>query len=286
VKIMAKSAFRKKEELKQMINLMTGNPVIGIANVTGIPSAQMQAMKKKMRGKISVKVVKNTLLLMALEEIAKKEHNVEKLKDEVDGQTAIITTNINPFKLYKEMDATKTKMPAKGGETAPEDIMVKSGETEFKPGPIVGELQKAGIPAAIEKGKVMIKQDKTVVKSGEKIPKNLAVVLTRLGIYPLTAGFDLTAVYENGMVFKSDVLAVDETKLRNDMMLLSSRAFSLAMHLSYLTPLTVKPLITKAHDQALSLSVNLNIPTKETIRIILSKAYAQGLALKSVIKEE
>ena len=283
---MAKSAFRKKEELKQMINLMTRNPVIGIANVTGIPSAQMQAMKKKMRGKISVKVVKNTLLLMALEEIAKKEHNVEKLKDEVDGQTAIITTNINPFKLYKEMDATKTKMPAKGGETAPEDIMVKSGETEFKPGPIVGELQKAGIPAAIEKGKVMIKQDKTVVKSGEKIPKNLAVVLTRLGIYPLTAGFDLTAVYENGMVFKSDVLAVDETKLRNDMMLLSSRAFSLAMHLSYLTPLTVKPLITKAHDQALSLSVNLNIPTKETIRIILSKAYTQGLALKSVIKEE
>ncbi|MBU4256703.1 MAG: 50S ribosomal protein L10, partial [Thermoplasmatales archaeon] len=242
--------------------------------------------KKKMRGKISVKVVKNTLLLMALEEIAKKEHNVEKLKDEVDGQTAIITTNINPFKLYKEMDATKTKMPAKGGETAPEDIMVKSGETEFKPGPIVGELQKAGIPAAIEKGKVMIKQDKIVVKSGEKIPRNLAVVLTRLGIFPLTAGFDLTAVYENGLIFKPDVLAVDETKLRNDIMLLSSRAFSLAMHLSYITPLTVKPLIIKAHDQALSLSVNLNIPTKETIRIILSKAYSQGLALKSIIKEE
>jgi large subunit ribosomal protein L10 len=285
VKIMAKSASRKKEELKQMINLMTGNPVIGIANITGIPAAQMQTMKKKLRGRISVKVVKNTLCLMALEEIAKKERNVGKLKDEIDGQTAIITTNINPFKLYKEMDATKTKMPAKGGETAPEDIMVKSGETEFKPGPIVGELQKAGIPAAIEKGKVVIKQDKTVVKSGEKIPKNLAVVLTRMGIYPLTAGFDLTAVYENGMVFKPEILAVDETKLRNDIMLLSNQAFSLAMHLSYITSLTVKPLITKAHNQALSLSVNLNIPTKETIPIILSKAYSQGLALKSVVKK-
>ena len=282
---MAKSASRKKEELKQIINLMTGNPVIGIANITGIPAAQMQTMKKKLRGRISVKVVKNTLLLMALEEMAKKEHTIEKLKDEVDGQTAIIATNINPFKLYKEMDATKTKMPAKGGETAPEDIMVKSGETEFKPGPIVGELQKAGIPAAIEKGKVMIKQDKIVVKSGEKIPRNLAVVLTRLGIFPLTAGFDLTAVYENGMIFKPDVLAVDETKLRNDIMLLSNQAFSLAMHLSYITPLTVKPLITKAHAQALSLSVNLNIPTKETIKMIVSKAYSQGLALKSIVKE-
>jgi len=282
---MAKSASRKKEDLKQMINLITGNPVTGIANITGIPAAQMQTMKKKMRGKISVKVVKNTLLLMALEEMAKKEHNVEKLKEVVDGQTAIIATNINPFKLYKEMDATKTKMPAKGGETAPEDIMVKSGETEFKPGPIVGELQKAGIPAAIEKGKVMIKQDKIVVKSGEKIPRNLAVVLTRLGIFPLTAGFDLTAVYENGMIFKPDVLAVDEVKLRNDIMLLSNQAFSLAMHLSYITPLTVKPLIIKAHDQALSLSVNLNIPTKETIKMIISKAYSQGLALKSIVNK-
>ena len=282
---MAKSASRKKEELKQIINLMTGNPVIGIANITGIPAAQMQTMKKKLRGRISVKVVKNTLLLMALEEMAKKEHNVEKLKEVVDGQTAIIATNINPFKLYKEMDATKTKMPAKGGETAPEDIMVKSGETEFKPGPIVGELQKAGIPAAIEKGKVMIKQDKIVVKSGEKIPRNLAVVLTRLGIFPLTAGFDLTAVYENGMIFKPDVLAVDEVKLRNDIMLLSNQAFSLAMHLSYITPLTVKPLIIKAHDQALSLSVNLNIPTKETIKMIISKAYSQGLALKSIVNK-
>lgn len=283
---MAKSASRKKEELKQIINLMTGNPVIGIANITGIPAAQMQTMKKKLRGKISVKVVKNTLLLMALEEMAKKEHNVEKLKDEVDGQTAIIATNINPFKLYKEMDATKTKMPAKGGETAPEDIMVKSGETEFKPGPIVGELQKAGIPAAIEKGKVTIKQDKIVVKSGEKIPRNLAVVLTRLGIFPLTAGFDLTAVYENGMIFKPDVLAIDETKTRNDIMKIGAQAFALAIHLSYVTPFTIKPLITKAHNQALSLSVNLNIPTKETIKMIVSKAYSQGLALKSIIKEE
>ncbi|MBU2565810.1 MAG: 50S ribosomal protein L10, partial [Candidatus Thermoplasmatota archaeon] len=66
---MAKTAFRKKEDLKHIINLMTGNPVIGIANITGIPAAQMQTMKKKLRGKISVKVVKNALLLMALEKM-------------------------------------------------------------------------------------------------------------------------------------------------------------------------------------------------------------------------
>jgi len=285
VKIMAKNASRKKEDLEHIINLMTSNPVIGIANITGIPAAQMQSMKKKLRNKISVKVVKNTLLLMALEETAKKKRNIEKLKDSVNGQTAVIATNINPFKLYKEMDATKTKMPAKGGEVAPEDIMIKSGETEFKPGPIVGELQKAGIPAAIEKGKVVIKQDKTVVKVGEKIPREVAVMLTRLGIFPLTAGFDLVAVYENEMIFKSDMLAIDETKTRNDIMKIGGQAFALAMHLSYVTLFTVKPLVTKAHSQALSLSVNLNIPTKETIKMIVSKAYEHGLALKSIVKK-
>ena len=45
------------------------------------------------------------------------------------------------------MEATKTPAPASGGELAIEDIVIKEGETSFKPGPIVGDLQKAGIPA-------------------------------------------------------------------------------------------------------------------------------------------
>ena len=55
-------------------------------------------------------------------------------------------------------------MAAKAGETAPEDIVIEKGPTSFKPGPIVGELQQAGIPAAIEGGKVRIRETKTVVK--------------------------------------------------------------------------------------------------------------------------
>ena len=69
------------------------------------------------------------------------------------------------------MEATKTAAPAKPGDIAPEDILVKAGDTPFKPGPIVGELQKAGIPAAIEGGKIVIKKDKVLVKKGEPSPK-------------------------------------------------------------------------------------------------------------------
>ena len=58
--------------------------------------------------------------------------------------------------------------------------MIKQGDTSFKPGPIVGELQKVGIPAAIESGKVVIKSDKLLVKEGETISAEVAQMLTKL----------------------------------------------------------------------------------------------------------
>src|SRR5207245_2425322 len=83
----------------------------------------------------------------------------------IEGQTAVVTADIDPFRLFKELEATKSRAPARGGEVAPEDLWVRAGETPFKPGPVVGELQKAGIPAAIERGKVVIRQDKLLVKT-------------------------------------------------------------------------------------------------------------------------
>ena len=112
----------------------------------------------------------------------------------VDGQCAIVISDLNPFRLFKQLDATKTKMPAKGGETSPEDIEVKAGDTPFKPGPIVGDLQKAGVPAAIEQGKVVIKKDKVLVKEGDEISRDVALVLSKLEIFPMTVGLDLRAV--------------------------------------------------------------------------------------------
>src|SRR5439155_984135 len=93
----------------------------------------------------------------------------------IEGQTAVVTADINPFRLFKELEATKTRAPARGGEIAPEDLWVRAGETPFKPGPVVGELQKAGVPAAIERGKVVIRQDKLMVRAGQRIPTKESV---------------------------------------------------------------------------------------------------------------
>src|SRR2546422_5617320 len=213
---MAHVAPRKVEAVKALVQDFERSPVIGIVNIRGIPAPQLQAMRKQLLGRAALGASKNTLPGTALREAASKKRGIAGFVDVIQDQTAVATAEITPFRLYKEMEATKTKAPARGGERAPEDIWVLEGDTPFKPGPIVGELQKAGVPAAIERGKVVIKKDKLLVKAGDKIPRDVAQVLTRLEIYPLTVGLDLRGAYEAGTVFRRDGLSVDGAKGRAD----------------------------------------------------------------------
>jgi large subunit ribosomal protein L10 len=240
-------------------------------------------MRTSLRGKAEIVMLKNTLLKIALKDAAKDRKGVEKLVENVDGQCAIVTSNLNPFKLFRQLDATKTKMPARGGEVSPDDIEIKAGETPFKPGPIVGELQKAGLPAAIEHGKVVIKKDKVLVKKGDKITREVALVLSKLEIFPLTVGLDLHAAFEDGMVYGRDVLAVDDVEILNRVKRAASGALNLSVYIAYPTKLSMRPMLAKAHMNALNLAVNANIANKETVKMMLAKANAQMLSLASKV---
>jgi large subunit ribosomal protein L10 len=274
----------KKNELAAIRDLAKDNKVLGIVNITGIPGEQFQQMRKNLSASVKMKVVRNNLLYLAMKEVFGDNKSVDEFLDNVEGQTALVATDINPFKLYKQMEATKTKSPARGGEKAPEDVIVNEGETDFKAGPIVGDLQKVGIPAGIVSGKVVIKNTKTVVKAGGRISQPLAVMLTRLDILPLTVGLDLRAALEEAMVFRKDVLAVDEVLIRTQVVRAASGAYNLAMFMSYPTALTTKPLIAKAHNQALGLALAASIVNKESVGPLLAKAQAHAATLKAILE--
>jgi large subunit ribosomal protein L10 len=180
----------KKDEVEEIKANAKKYTLIGLVDVYGIPAQQVQQIRRNLRGKAVIKVTRNTLIRHAFEEIG---GDVKNLSKYISGHSAIIFTNDNPFKLFKQLETTKTKMAAKPGEKAPEDIVIEKGPTSFKPGPIVGELQQAGIPAAIEGGKVKIRETKTVVKKGGIISAKLAAVLTKLDIKPMDVGLALQA---------------------------------------------------------------------------------------------
>ncbi|HHF56368.1 MAG TPA: 50S ribosomal protein L10 [Thermoplasmatales archaeon] len=267
----------KIKEVEELKKLIQSYPVVGIVGIRGIPAPQMQEMRARLRGKVMLRVSKNSLIERALEDGTKE------LKNYIEGEVGIIAANMNPFKLYKELEKMRMKAPAKGGEIAPEDIIIKKGDTPFKPGPIVGELQKVGIPAAIREGKVVIEKDVTLVKKGEKITPELAKVLNRLDIKPIEIGLKVHALFENGIIFTPDVLAVDEEKLMADLQEAARRAFTLAVETGYPTKETIEFILQKAYRNAYILATECNIYTKETIEEFIRKAYLHAKALEGKI---
>ena len=278
---MAHSRSWKTENLKVLADSLRTSKVVGVVSIRGLPAAQFQQIRKKLSGVAQIHVSRGTLIKMALDQVGKDVQGLGQLEELVShDQTALICSNQNPFALYRTLEKNKTHLAAKGGEISPEDIEIKAGETSFKPGPIVGELQKAGLPASIEGGKVVIKKDKLLVKKGDVIAPAIASALTRMEIFPLVAGLEVKAMFEEGLLFRKDVLQVDDAKMLSDLAAASRQALSLAVKSRYFTPLSVRHLLGDAHKNAVNLSVYAEIPTKETVKLLLSKANAQASALK------
>src|SRR2546422_6890241 len=160
---MAHVASYKQETVKALVREFERSAVIGIVNIRGIPAPQIQAMRKQLTGRAKLTVSKNNLLRIALKEAAAKKAGLDGLADVISDQTAVVTAEINPFRLYKEMEATKTRAPARGGEVAPGGLWGRGGGPALEAGPDRVDLQEAGVPAAIARGKVVIKKDKLLV---------------------------------------------------------------------------------------------------------------------------
>jgi len=266
----------KKDEIEDIKRLMTSHSSIGIVGVTGIPSNQLQLMRKSLRGIADLKMCRNSLIDRAL---AESSDDIKQINKYVESQTALLFTNENPFKLFKILDKGKTSAPMKAGGIAPKDIVVEKGPTSFPPGPIVGELTGAGIPAGIEGGKVVIRQTKTVAKKGDVVDAKLASILSRLEIHPMELGLDLRAVYEHGMIYESKILSVDETTYTNNLTLAVQHAFNLSVNSAYPAKATISTLLTKAASQSRNLAINAEVMMPEIIDVLLGKANAQMMSI-------
>ena len=278
---MAHVATWKKDRVTELVRDMTENPIVAIVDLHGIPGQQIQSMRAGLREHAVLKMTKNNLLMLAIDEAAKARPGLEKLKEFVGGQCAMVATDMNPFKLFRQLEATKTAAPAKPGELAPMDIVVPKGPTPFAPGPIIGDLQKIGIPAAIEAGKIVVKKDATLVKQGEPIPTDVAAMLPKLEILPMIVGMDLRSAFEGGVIYGRSVLDIPEDYYTTMFATAAFNARALGVYIAFPTKETIVPLIQKAFRDSLGLSIEAAIPTKENIERLLARADMQMLALAS-----
>lgn len=271
----------KKDEIDCIVKLIKSHSVVGILSFEGILGNQFQKMRQKLRKNVILKVTRNTLIEKALLD-SSLDSNISELKRYISSQTALIFTNENPFTLYKLLENIKTKTHIKSGSIAPFDITVNKGPTNFPPGPILGELQSSGIPVSVVSGKITVKENKIVCKSGQKMNPKLATALLKLEIYPLEVGLILNAAYNSGTIFDSNDLNIDVEKYNDDFTQCIKNGINLSINILYLTSNTVDHILSDVHRKALNLGINSFIYNSETIEYLISKViiYAYSLSIQ------
>lgn len=269
------SKIKLVEELsKKLRNAKT----VAIADIGRIPSRQFQLIRKALRGKAEIKVVKKRLLAKALEK-----SGLSSLLEHMANQPAVIISNLDPFELFKEVKAQKSPMPAKPGMIAERDIVVPAGGTGLPPGPVIGELQMAGIPAKIEKGQIVVTKDTVVVKAGEEVSREVANALNKIGITPFEIGLEITGAWESGIIFPREVLDIDYEKIKKNLEEAVSSAFALAYNINYPVKEVLEIKVREAFNFAKSLALNINWISKETLKDLVMKAHAHAVALNNLV---
>ena len=268
----------KQDEIDNIKKLIQSHKVFGMVGIEGIIATKIQKIRRDLKDVAVIKVSRNTLIERALNQLGE---NVPGMNKYLDKQTALIFTNESPFKLYKVLEQTKTPSAIKGGAIAPVDIIVQKGPTSFPPGPILGDLQSAGIPASIEAGKVAIKETKVVCQAGQAVPQKLATMLSKLEVYPLIIGIDMRAAYDKGTIYEPELLAIDESQYVSDIIRAAQNAFNLAVNTAYPTSATMGTLLAKAFAEAKNLGVNAVVFDTGVMDSLLAKAYVQMTSVAS-----
>lgn len=273
----------KQDEIDNIKKLIQSHKVFGMVGIEGIVAIKIQKIRRDLKDVAVIKVSRNTLIERALNQLGE---NIPEMNKYLDKQTALVFTNESPFKLYKALEQTKTPSPIKAGAIAPADIMVQKGPTSFPPGPILGDLQSAGIPAAIEAGKVAIRETKVVCQAGQAVPQKLATMLSKLEIYPLIIGVDLRAAYDKGTIYEPELLAIDESQYLSDIIRAAQNAFNLSVNTAYPTSATMGTLLAKAFAEAKNLGVNAVVFDTGVMDSLLAKAFVQMTSVASKAAEK
>ncbi|WP_436927215.1 50S ribosomal protein L10 [Halosimplex amylolyticum] len=272
----------KQEEVADVVEMIESYDSVGIVDITGIPSRQLQDMRRDLYGTAELRVSRNTLVERALEEV---DDGLEVLTDYVSGQVGLIGTNVNPFALFQQLEASKTPAPINAGEVAPNDIVIPEGDTGIDPGPFVGDLQQVGADARIQEGSIQVLSDSTVLSTGEEVSTDLANVLSELGIEPKEVGLDLRAVYADGVLFEPEELELDVEEYQADIEAAAARGRNLAVNASYPTTQTAPTLLQKARGDAKSLGLQASIESPDLADDLVSKADAQVRALAAQVDD-
>jgi Ribosomal protein L10 len=277
------SRERKEKLINEVIDYLKNYKYLIIADLFKIKSGDLQELRKKFYNTLKLKVIKNSLLKVALKKVY-GDKIAEKLKPYLKNQNIYIFSNINPYEVYLQLEKNKIKTEAKPGDIAEEDIIVPAGNTGIAPGPVMSKFSKLKIPTKVEEGAITITKDTVVAKKGDKISNEVVELLNLLGIKPISVTLKLKYCFDGKSIIEN--IYVDLNQIKKDL----EKAQQAALNLSLNAALPIKEvlplIIAQAHNNAIKILQNLVIPDKEVLKYSISKAYTNAQIIHEILKSK
>jgi len=283
----ARKHYPKKKRVmyQELQDLPTKYDVIALSKMTKVRATQLMAIRKKFRNEIHIRIIKNKVAIRAFEKV-KGVSGIENLSKQLEGQCALMFTNISPFKLNLLFAQNKVFLAAKGGDIATKEIVVPAGNTGIAPGPVLSEFKVANVQIRIDQGTIWVSKDTIVAKPGAVISMQLASLMSKLNIKPIEAGIAVNFAIAEGLLFKEQDLKINLDEYKAELIRSFQQALTLATEAGYITAETVKPLLVKAQQQARSLAAESGYVSADTADYVLPRAQAKAQALANKAKEK
>ena len=99
----------KIKDFQEITQLLKRYKVIGIASLKKVRAAQLQEFRKKLAGKVYMRVIKNKLMERAINS-SKERPNMQKLVEHLTGANIFLLTDVNPFRLALTLENEKIKV--------------------------------------------------------------------------------------------------------------------------------------------------------------------------------
>lgn len=276
-KVVAHVSDSKKEKVKELAELFKKKTVM-VVSVKGLPSAQFQDIKKKLRSKARVLIAKKNLINLALEQ--NKISELNDLVPYVGDSTAMLFSDEDAFVISGILADEKSPSKAKAGQIAPFDIEVKAGPTDLVPGPDISALSAVGLAPKVENGKIAVMQDKVILKEGKEVTEAIASIMAKLDIIPFEVGIEPVAAYMDGAVYAD--IKIDKAGMVEKLEFDYGRAFAFAVEMSIVNDSTLDMILGKAagHERVLTRIIN-GEPEEEAVQVA-----APAEEVKEEVKEE
>jgi len=274
---------KKEVYFNKLVSLLQEYHKILIVLCDNIGSAQMQRIRRTLRGKAVLLMGKNTMRRKAIRLHLDENPHWEGLLPYITGNIGMVFTNDEDLNGIRNIClASKVPAAAKNGIKAPSDVIIPKGITTLEPTK-TSFLQALNIASKINKGVIEILQDVPLIKKGEKVGSSEATLLQMLDIRPFEYGLQMIAVYDSGSVFDAEVLDMTDADILSKFAIGIGNVASFSLGLNFPSIASFPHVVMNGYKNllAIALQTDFVFSQAETIKQMAENPEAFASAVSS-----